>query len=96
MMRTDFHLPCFSAALAGYVEETRGNDADKNSLCRPISLSNTMPEWAAMNATMAQAEAAFRSQPDAVAWASGVSHDPAHVPPGYPDSTALNAVAAPR
>ena len=85
-------FPCFSAALAGYVEATRGDDADKNALCLPTSLSNTLPEWAAMNVKNAQAEASFTSQPDVRAWANAVPLNPAHVPPDYSDSTALDAV----
>ena len=38
-IRTGF--PCFGAALAGYVEATRDDDAEKNRLCPPSPYANT-------------------------------------------------------
>ena len=34
-------FPCFGAAIAGYVEATRDDDAEKNRLCPPSSYGNT-------------------------------------------------------
>ncbi len=42
-------FPCFGAALAGYVEATRDDDAEKNRICQPSSYANTLAEWASMN-----------------------------------------------
>ena len=39
-------FPCFGAALAGYVEATRDDDAEKNRLCAPSSYGNTLADWA--------------------------------------------------
>ena len=39
-------FPCFGAALAGYVEATRDDDAEKNRLCPPSSFGNTLTDWA--------------------------------------------------
>ena len=39
-------FPCFGAALAGYVEATREDDAEKNRLCPPTPYPNTLAEWA--------------------------------------------------
>ena len=41
-------FPCFGAALAGYVEATRDDDAEKNRVCRPSPYSNTPSDWATM------------------------------------------------
>ena len=43
-IRTGF--PCFGAALAGYVEATREDDAEKNRLCPPSPYANTLADWA--------------------------------------------------
>ncbi len=43
-IRTGF--PCFGAALAGYVEATLEDDAEKNRLCPPAPFSNTPADWA--------------------------------------------------
>ena len=42
-------FPCFGAALAGYVEATRDDDAAKNRLCPPSSYGNSLTDWATMN-----------------------------------------------
>ena len=44
-------FPCFGAALAGYVEATRDDDAEKNRLCPPSSYGNSLQDWATMNVT---------------------------------------------
>ncbi len=41
-------FPCFCAALAGYVEATRDDDAERNRLCPPSNLPNTPTDWAQM------------------------------------------------
>src|SRR6478735_42585 len=42
-------FPCFGAAVTGYVEATRADDADKNGLCAPSSYGDTLVDWAQMN-----------------------------------------------
>src|SRR5262249_42539684 len=41
-------FPCFNAALAGYVEATRHEDAEKNRLCPPSRYPDTLADWAEM------------------------------------------------
>jgi hypothetical protein len=79
-IRTGF--PCFGAALAGYVEATRTDDAEKNRLCPPTPYGNSMAEWARMNVLGARAAASFMAEPDIKEWANGVAINPARVPPG--------------
>lgn len=86
-VRTGF--PCFGAALAGYVEATRDDDAEKNRLCPPTPYGNSMQEWAVMNVLGVRATMAFNSVPDIKAWADGVALNPARVPPGHEQSAAL-------
>lgn len=83
-------FPCFGAALVGYVEATRHDDAAKNRLCPPSPYGNSLAEWASMNVLGARASAAFGSEPDIKAWADGVALNPARVPPGYGDRTELS------
>lgn len=78
-------FPCFGAALAGYVEATRDDDAEKNRLCPPTPYPSTLAEWADMNVMGARATASFGSAPDIKAWADGVALNPARTPPGDSD-----------
>ena len=86
-------FPCFGAALIGYVEATRGDDAEKNRLCPPSRFGNSLVDWAAMNARGFRASAAFNAEPDIKAWADSVAINPARVPPGS-SSPALEAAQA--
>ena len=82
-IRTGF--PCFGAALAGYVEATRDDDAEKNRLCPPTPYSNTRAEWAKMQVLGHRAARSFGAEPDIRAWAAGVALNPARVPPEQAD-----------
>lgn len=73
-------FPCFGAALAGYVEATRRDDAEKNRLCPPTPLSNTPADWCTMQVLGARAVAAFSSEPDIKAWSDRVLLNPARMP----------------
>jgi hypothetical protein len=73
-------FPCFGAALVGYVEATRDDDAEKNRLCTPSPYGNTLTDWATMNVRGARAAAAFGAEPDVRDWANGVALNPARVP----------------
>lgn len=83
-------FPCFAAALAGYVEATRKDDAEKNGLCPPSPYSSTRAEWARTQVAGGRATRAFGSQPDIVDWASRVPLNPARIPPGYGSTPALD------
>ncbi len=85
-------FPCFGAALVGYVEATRDDDAEKNRLCPPSSLGNTLEDWARMNVTGVRSAAAFATAPDVKEWSDRVALNPARVPPGHPGSPALDDV----
>jgi hypothetical protein len=73
-------FPCFGAALTGYVEATRDDDAEKNRLCPPSPYGNTLADWARMNVLGARASAAFGAEADIREWADGVALNPARVP----------------
>jgi NAD(P)-binding Rossmann-like domain len=74
-------FPCFGAAVVGYVEATRDDDAEKNRLCPPSPFGNTLADWAAMNVRGTRATMSFGAEPDIKAWADGVALNPARVPP---------------
>ncbi len=84
-------FPCFGAALAGYVEATRDDDAEKNRLCPPTPYPDTMAQWARMTALGARSVAAFTSEPDIKAWADQTVLNPARSPADLPASAALDA-----
>jgi NAD(P)-binding Rossmann-like domain len=86
--------PCFGAGLAGYVEATRADAAEKNRLCPPTPFSDTVPSWARMIAAGARASAGFMSEPDIAEWANRVALNPARVPPGHPPSPELDDALA--
>ncbi|SEE72480.1 Pyridine nucleotide-disulphide oxidoreductase [Arthrobacter alpinus] len=85
-------FPCFGAALAGYVEATRDDDADKNRLCPATPYPNSLASWATMNMLGTRAAMSFGSEPDIRAWADGVAINPAALPPEQDRSSALQEV----
>ncbi|MPV35605.1 NAD(P)-binding protein [Georgenia subflava] len=91
-------FPCFGAALAGYVEATRADDAEKNELCPPTPLPDTLAGWARMTVLGARAARSFGSAPDVKAWADGVALNPARIPeertPGLDESLSRMAAHA--
>jgi hypothetical protein len=87
-------FPCFGAALVGYVEATRRDDAEKNRLCPPTPLPNTPVDWCLMQVLGSRATAAFGAAPDIKAWADGVALNPARTPPDQLDRAELLAAAA--
>jgi hypothetical protein len=83
-------FPCFGAALAGYVEATRDDDAEKNRLCPPSPYPNSLARWAAMTLLGTRATMSFGAEPDIKAWADTVALNPARIPPGHPGSPELD------
>ena len=75
-------FPCLAAALIGYVEATREDDAEKNRVCLPSPLSDTPTDWAVMQVIGGRASLAFGAEPDIKEWADGLALNPARVPPG--------------
>ena len=85
-------FPCFGAALAGYVEATRADDAEKNRLCPPTPYPNTLVEWARMTVMGARAARSFGGEPDIKAWADTVALNPARIPPDRSGTAQLDDV----
>lgn len=85
-------FPCFGAALVGYVEATRDDDAEKNRLCPPSPYSDSMTAWARMTVLGARSAASFGSAPDIAAWADEVALNPARIPVGYARTAELDDV----
>jgi hypothetical protein len=83
-------FPCFGAALAGYVEATRGDDAEKNRLCPPSAFGNSLADWATMNVVGMRNAMSFSSEPDIKDWSNRVALNPARIPPEHPGSAALD------
>ncbi len=76
-------FPCFGAAIAGYVEATRGSDEEKNAVCAPSPYPDSLVQWAQMNIFGMQNAAAFGAEADIREWAQGVPLNPARIPPGH-------------
>jgi NAD(P)-binding Rossmann-like domain len=87
-------VPCFNAALAGFVEATVDGDQDKNRLCPPTPYSNSVPSWARMQVLGSRAVASYMSHPDVAAWANSVVLNPARLPPETEWSADLSAEVA--
>jgi hypothetical protein len=87
-------FPCFAAALAGYVEATRTDDAEKNRLCPPSSYGDTLADWALMNVLGFRNSAAFMAEPDIKDWSNGVALNPTRIPPDHPGSADLDDAVA--
>jgi hypothetical protein len=85
-------FPCFGAALTGYVEATRIDDAEKNRLCPPSSYGNSLTDWAEMNVRGLRNTAAFSAQPDIKEWTERIALNPARIPPEHPRSPELDEV----
>ena len=79
-------------ALAGYVEATRHDDAEKNRLCPPSRFGNSLVQWADMNVRGTRASMALGAEPDIAAWANTVAVNPARIPPAYAASEELGRV----
>lgn len=86
-------FPCMGAALIGYVEATREDDAEKNRICLPSPLSDTPADWALMQVLGGRASLAFGAEADVKQWVDGVALNPARVPPDRADDADLLAAA---
>ena len=63
------HLtPSFNAALVGFVEAHRDDDADKNRLCPPNPYASTIEDWPRMMSRTWRTEGRWLSEPDVSAW----------------------------
>jgi hypothetical protein len=84
-------FPCFCAALAGYVEATRDDDRERNRLCPPNLYSNTLADWAMMQARGAVATAAYGAEADIASWANACMLNPSRVDPDHRDDPAFQS-----
>ncbi len=63
------HLsPCFNAALIGFVEAHRDDDAEKNRLCPPNPYASSVEDWPRMMSRTWKTEGRWLSEPDLSAW----------------------------
>ena len=63
------HLsPCFNAALLGFVEAHRDEDAEKNRLCPPNPYPSGIEDWPRMISNTFTTEVRWLSEPDLSAW----------------------------
>ena len=86
------HLsPSFNAALIGFVEAHRDNDADKNRLCPPNPYASTIEDWPRMMSRTWRTEARWYSEPDVSAW---VAKSRLNLLRGLPDHTGEPSVQA--
>ncbi|MFD4958669.1 pyridine nucleotide-disulfide oxidoreductase [Microbacterium sp. NPDC058389] len=82
-------FPCFGAALVGYVEATRGDDAEKNRICRPSPYSDTTAGWAAMQVIGGDASLAMSKETDLRSWANRTTLNPARIADDRADDPAV-------
>jgi hypothetical protein len=87
-------FPCFAAALAGYVEATRDDDRERNRLCPPNTLPDSLADWARMQVRGTLATRAFGAEPDIADWANGCALNPARIEAAQRDDPTVRAAAA--
>jgi len=87
-------FPCFCAALAGYVEATRADDRERNRLCPPNTLPDSLALWAQMQVRGTVATRTYGAEPDIAAWANACALNPARIEPSQRDAPAVQAAAS--
>ena len=87
-------FPCFNAALAGYVEATRDDDRERNRLCPPNTLPDSLASWVRMQVRGTVATRTYGAEPDIAAWTNGCALNPAKVEPSQRDDPAVLAAGA--
>ena len=87
-------FPCFNAALAGYVEATRDDDAERNRVCPSNTLPDRPDDWAWMQARGTAAALTYGSEPDIASWANDCALNPARIEPSVRDDPAVRAELA--
>jgi len=60
--------PVFSAALTGYVEATRDDDARKNLICPANQYPDAAADWIPLTCTAQRAEISWATDPDLAEW----------------------------
>ena len=87
-------FPCFNAALAGYVEATRDDPRERNRLCPPNTLPDSLADWARMQVRSTIATRRFGAEPDIAAWANDCALNPARIEPSQRSHPAVQAAFA--
>lgn len=87
-------FPCFNAALVGYVEATRDDDTERNRLCPPNTLPDTLASWTEMQVRGTLASRSFGAEPDIAAWANDCALNPSRIQPSERDDPAVKTAAA--
>ena len=88
-------FPCFGAALTGYVEATRDDDAVKNRAVPAVVVRQLADATGrAMNVLGMRTAAAFGAEPDIADWADRVALNPARVDPDHARTPALDEALA--
>lgn len=83
--------PSFNAALIGFVEAHREDDADKNRLCPPHAYPTSPADWPRMMRYTWSAEGRWLREPDLSAW---IGESRLNLMRGLPDHAAEPAVQA--
>ena len=84
-------FPCFGAAIIGYVEATRDDDAEKNRVCPASCLPDTPRSFARMQVLGNRAAQAFTAQPDIKEWANQTTLNPGRIPADRAENPAVAA-----
>jgi len=87
-------FPCFCAALIGYVEATRDDDRERNRLCPPNLLPDSLTDWARMQVRGTVAARTYGAEPDIADFANACALNPARVEPSQRNDPGVQAAAA--
>ena len=68
LQQVRFLSPTFNAALVGFVEASRDDDADKNRLCPADPYPSTIEDWPRIMSRTWRTEGRWLSEPDVSAW----------------------------
>ncbi len=86
--------PIFGAAIAGYLEATRDDDAEKNRLCPPHPLPNTPADWPRGIVLGSRGSQALATEPDVKQWAHATSLYRSRIPAERANDPEVTAAAA--
>jgi hypothetical protein len=84
-------FPTFCAALAGYVTATRDDDRERNRVCPPNTLPDSLASWAQMQVRGTHATRAYMAEPDIAAWANGCALNPSRIDPSRAGDPSVQA-----
>jgi hypothetical protein len=86
------HLsPSFNAALIGFVEAHRDDDADKNRLCPPNPYASSIEDWPRMMNRTWRTEARCFNEPDVTTWVAKSRLNLLRALPGHASEPSVQA-----